>query len=730
MQLFKKMFDKLDEGVQALTRDANVADWLVKLEDAQKREKKWRQEGQRVVELYEQQRNATEAGGVASFNILYANTETLSPAVYNNTPRPVVKRKIDKENPVAIAAAQVLQKTLVFLTDSADRDYAPFDELQKSAVTEALVPGRGLARFTYHADLEEVPPSADELALNPQAKSTQRVREETVCGDSVPWNRVLYGYAKQAHKIPWMAYEHFMTREECVENFGEVVGKQIKLTHAPEDDKDGRDNQPADAEGMLFAHIWEIWDKATKKVLFVTAGYPSLLKEVEDPLKLEGFFNAPQPIEFLHRISSLVPQTLYLMYERQAKELEDVTDRIGHLTRAMKVRGFYDGTLEGLDQLLTKPENTLLPAQNVAAMQQGMSLDKAVWLMPIEKLITVLQQLYVNRTQVIGVIHQLTGVADIMRGSSAASETLGAQKMKEAWGTMRLKRMQKEVQRFTRDCFRIEAELAAKHFSIDTFVKATGLKFPRAQEKQAAQMELQQLMAQKQMLEQQAQQTQQPPDPATIKQGQEKVAQAQSILQQPSWEEIVDLIKSDSVRNYVIDIETNSTIDIEATEDKQELGELMNSLAQVLNGVYPMVEKGVMPFEPAKQLILSIITKFRMGDEVEETFRAMKQPPPQPDPKQEADKAAQAAEMQRMQAEMGMAKEQHGLDMQLKEADLNQRKAIAMLELEVKRAELELQKQEMALKQSFLLAKHTADMEILALKVAAAKEPPEPRGEV
>jgi hypothetical protein len=55
------------------------------------------------------------------------------------------------------------------------------------------------------------------------------------------------------------------------------------------------------------------------------------------------------------------------------------------------------------------------------------------------------------------VIFQLTGIADIMRGSSQASETLGAQEIKQAWGTMRLKRMQKEVQ-----CRRISCRRSSK----------------------------------------------------------------------------------------------------------------------------------------------------------------------------------------------------------------------------------------------------------------------------
>ena len=690
--IFKKIWGSVEETAANLERTDEVKKWMIAVDEALKREKDWRKGAKRVVELYEQQEaEANERGGV-DFNILYANTETLAPAVYNNLPRPVVKRKIKREGPLAIAAAQILKATLVYLTDTGDRDHTPFDDLQRLAVQEALVPGRGLARFYYEADMEG-------------EGDASVVKSETICGDPVPWNRIVYGYAKVWADIPWLAYEHFMTREECKKNFGDAKGGKIKLTHTSSTDQDGdqKDARPTDSEGMKFAHVLEIWDKATRKVIFISDGYPDVLKSADDPLRLDGFFDAPRPISFLQRISSLQPRTLYTMYEKQAIELEKATRRINGLLDAMKIRGFYDGTLEGLDELLTKPENTLLPAKNALAMQQGQTLEKAIWFMPLEQLITVLQQLYVARQQTIAIIHQLTGIADIMRGSSQASETLGAQEIKQAWGTMRLKRLQKEVQRFTRDCYRLKAELAAKHFSIDTFKQMTGVDLPMLADKQQAQLALQAQQMQAQMQPSQPGQPPAQPDPQLLK-----------TIQTPAWEEVLQFLRNDSIRNYVIDIETNSTIDIEATEDKAELAEMMNSMGQLLNGVFPMVKDGILPFPAAKSLMLSVISKFRLGDEVEETFRAMQEPKAKPDP------AAQKVEAE-------MKRDQQKFQMDLQRIQMEQKNEQESLQIQAQENELKREKLQMDMEyQRAMHAQRMQELQMKAVMQATAPAKPQP----
>lgn len=709
--IFSKIKDAMTGAAATVSRTPEVKKWMDDIGEALKREKNWRKEGQKVVELYEQAASAlTER---SDFNILYANTETLSPAVYNNTPRPVVKRRVDRENPIAIAAAQVLKATLVYLKDTGDRDEETFDDLQKTAVLEALVPGRGLSRFYYEAEFEGEGDAAS-------------VKGEEVCGESIPWNRVVFGYAKTWNKIPWRAYEHFMTREECVSNFGEV-GKQIKLTHQSSLQNDDEDNDklPADAQGVKFAHVWEIWDKNTKEVLFISDGFDKVIKRETDPLGLDGFFDSPRPVMFFQRVSSLVPQPLYIMYENQAGELEKCTRRINGLLHAMKVRGFYDGTLEGIDELLKQPENTLMPAQNVSALQQGQTLDKAIWFMPLEALIVVLQQLYAARLQIINTIHQITGIADIMRGASQASETLGAQEIKQAWGTMRLKRMQKEVQRFTRDCFRIQAEIAAKHFSIDTFKKMTGLQLPMMAEKQQAQAQMSAIQQQMQLASQQPGPDGQPQDPQAMQQqAQQQLATLQATLSKPAWEEVMQFMRSDSIRNYIIDIETNSTIDVEATEDKQELAEMMNSMSQLMNGVFPMVEQGVLPFDAAKALMLAVINKFRMGDEVEETFRAMQPPQPKQDPAMMKVQAEIQRDQQKAQIDQKRESQSAALEQQRAQAQMQQEQELAQLDMAVRRQELAFRARELQMKEQVAEAKFQRDMAMIAAK--ASMPPPAP----
>ena len=703
----------LSGAVDTAKADPKVQSWLKELDAARKRVKDYRKDGARVVKLYE--------GGKASespFNILYSNTETLAPALYNNVPRPVVQRRFKDDDPLGKVASDVARRSLEFLIDNELGDYTPFDDLMTQAVLEALVPGEGVTWFKYDASIVEQPEpnnptegqedqtgegevEAQQGEIHPEP--LEQVEYETVCGEAVPWDRFLHGYAKQWKDVPWVAREHFMTREELVKNFGEEIGHRIPLNisgkAASDRGTDGDDDteKVIDAEGVELAHVFEIWDRETKMVRFLAPSYPAgFVKEVEDPLQLSGFFPMPRPLVLFQKISSLVPVPLYTMYEEQAKELNRITVRINKIVQALKVRGFYDSTLEGLDKVLAADDNVLIPAENVAAMQQGQTLEKAIWLMPLEKLVAVLQQLYVQRQQIKQVIYEITGISDILRGASVASETATAQNIKNQWGTLRLKKMQKQVARYVRDCLRLMGEIAMTKFSQQTLSQMTGLQFPTAQQKQQAQMVLQQLQAQAQQMAQQPSMPGQPPaqPPAPP-------PQVMAAAQLPSWEEIMGLLTNDLQRNYRIDIETNSTVDAEATEDKQNMGEFLNAIAQFMNGAAPLVQQGVLPFDAAKSILLAVTRRYRFGPEVEDELKKM-QPPQQQG--NGADAKAKA-DLEAAQAEQKVKMEMLAMDKQLKEAE-----TAAKLE-ELKR------------KGEFAAAQHAMKLQELRLKMATPKLP-------
>jgi hypothetical protein len=347
-----------------------------------------------------------------------------------------------------------------------------------------------------------------------------------------------------------------------------------------------------------------------------------------------------------------------------------------------------------------------VPTDKGSSLAADKGLDNAIWMWPVEKLIIVLRELYVAREQCKQVIYEITGIADIMRGQSEASETLGAQEIKAHWGTLRLKRLQREVQRYARDLLRMMLDVAAHKFDERTWAQMTGLPFILTEEHQAAQ--------QIAML---AQAMGQQPDQET-----------QRKLAMPVWGEILKLLRDDLQRAYRIDIESNSTVEAEATEDKEMIAEVMNALSQFLNGVSPLVQSGALPFEAAQAMMLAIIRRFRFGPEIEDYVKAMKPPAP-------PDEAAAKAERERMQAEAALKqreseqklqqeREKHEREMAQKDRDAQHAERLALLEYQLKEKELNLKMRELDRKERFAEHQHNLKMEQMVAQVAAAKAMP------
>jgi len=686
-----------------------AAYWCQEIADAKKREKTYRKFARGVVSIYE-----TDKSETMPFNILYSNTETLQASLYNSTPRPAVGRRFKDEDPLGKLASEVVSRYLEFFIDSNDRDYSNFDEMMRSAVLEGLVPGRGVTRFKYDAEMEKTEAVEAVEGVSEAIPASERVVYETVCGEEVPWDRIMFGYAKRWSETPWIAFEHFMSREDLEKNFGAEAAKDIKLTvtEKTDSDNDSEDGErtiaPKDLGEATLAQIFEVWDKIEKQVIFICPEHKDKeLKRVDDPLQLSGFFPIPRPLIFGQKLSSLIPVPLYAYYEEQDKELNRITVRINKIVKALKVRGFYDSSLQGIEKVLTANDNELVPVENAAAMQQGQTLEKSIWLMPIEKLINVLQQLYLQRTQVKAIIYEITAIADIMRGASAASETLGAQEIKTQWGSLRLRKLQVESQRYVRDCLRIAAEIAFKHLSQETLTATVNLQLPTREQQAQAKAALQQMQQQQQQQATQAQMMGQPPPPASP-----PPAQLTQVLSIPAVEDVLELLKDDLHRNYKVDIETNSTIEADSREEKKDVGEFLNALAQFLNGALPMVQSGMMPFDVVKEILGAVTRRFKFGVDIEDALKKMQAPKPPPD-KEGAKGPDPQVEAQKGQIELKL-KEQEA---QAKVSALTRAEELGKVEAGAKMAALQ-RAEELA------MAKHVSQLKQLALKnqAAAAKE--------
>lgn len=578
----------------------------------------------------------------APYNILYSNTEVLLPSLYSATPKPDIRpRYRDLElKPVP----QVIERFLTAASDPGHPGEDCFDTALSDAVLSSLIPGMGYVR------IRETPDKSFPLTF--------------VSGH---YKTLIWGKATRWSLVPWIAFKHPMKKTQMGEKF-EIGSDELEAGYQKSEDSEIPDD----------CCVYEIWHKASRTVFFVSEEWAEkMLRASEDPLGLVNFFPTPGLLCLTAKPGKLSPTPLYVYYRQQAEELNRVSVRLNKVLSAIRVRGAYNGLLGAdLGKILAADatENELVAASESALLVQSGGFDKHIWMLPIEKLITVAQELYRAREAIKVVIYELTGISDIIRGSSVASETATAQDLKAKWGTVRLRKMQKIVGDYARDLFRLTVDAATTVVPEETWQKIVQMPgIPTAQEKALAGQQMQ-------YLTQTAQMTGQPPNP-------QQIEPLQKTLQSPSMAEIIAKVREDATRTFVINIQTNSTIDLDSAQDKAEVGEFMNSMGQLLAGVQPLMALGPSGVEATKILLVSVCQRFKFGMDAADAIKQIQppqpeppeQPPPGPPPRSPEEQAALQAEteyrLQKVQA-----------DMQILQAET----ALALAEIDAKKQRLSL----------------------------------------
>lgn len=644
-------------------------DWIGKIEKRWKSLKKdWRDNADKAVKIYEAHDPSKDP-----FNILYSNTEVILPALYNSTPRPDVAARYASMQPTErlldSAVSKAVERACEYFADTDQGDYETYGEAIECAVTNMLVPGLGQARVRYKVD------------ENYQA----------ICFESVAYDRFVWSYARTWRHVTWVAFGHDLEQVEFEEQFPEFAKtpkyKDFDWNSIENEEtrSDSEDSPQAKGRALL---VWEVWDWASKNVMFVCDRWQeSFLLEQSYPAGLSSRFPCPRPLIFAKKVKELLPITPYRLYQQQAEQLNEISRRIKRVTSAIRARGIYNSVFGELQTLLNEDDdNILVPSEGAAAFEGG--LDRQVWFMPVDMLVKTLRELYTARQEAKQSIYEIMGISDIIRGASNPNETAAAQGIKDKWGSLRVKKSQKQVQVFCLELFRIATELSAEYFTPATWKQITRLPYLFQSQKQQLQMQASLLQRQGEALQGQLAQVApaaQQGDPQAQQMAQQLQMQLQQLqqnapppemmklLQGPAWEDIIQVLKGTFERSYRIDIETNSTVDLEATEDKQAIGEFMNAFGQMTAGLAPMVESGALPFEASKEIMAETFRRFRFGRKVSEALEQMKMPEQKADPKEIEKQVSQKAELEK--------------------TALNAQHATQVAKLETRVAELELQLQ-------------------------------------
>lgn len=637
--------------------------WLDQIERSGADEKDWREDAEKAEGVYQ----SKEGSRNREFNIFHANIETIVPALYNSTPIPDVRRRFADKDPVGKVVSDIIERSLSFAVDTYD-----FDGTMHATIKDSEITDRGVARVRY------VPYFAGE------GEQETLSYAEVTC-EHVPWRDFRRGPGRFWGEVPWEAFRHYLSKDEIAKLIPDDINiEDIPLNYSSDGSMDKKAKDPK-ADVFKRGMVWEIWDRDTKKVLFICQDYHErVLKTEDDPLQLTKFFPTPKPLQAIEQTASLVPVTPLRVYESLVDELNVVTRRITKLVKTLRPRGLYGGNALDMKTVAEAEDGELVPATDAMAFLQAGGLEKAIHWYPLDPTTKAIQTLYEQREAIKQTIYEVTGIADILRGSTDPGETLGAQQLKAQWGSLRIQRRQSEVARFARELFELKAEIIATKFDWPLLSKMTGIELPSMQQKQTVQA----LMAQVQQAQAAGQEI--PPQITAQADG------AQEIVSQPSQEEVMQLLQDDISRNYRIDIESDSTIRNDLTRNQQTMNLFLQGTAQFGQAMGPIIMADASMKPVVMEIYGAFARQFKLGRQAEDAIEAATEqaqksanqpPPPSPEEqKMEAEKQKQAADMQ-------MAQEKHKMEIEKMQLGLQ----IEKEKLQLKREEMEMKRQEMAL---------------------------------
>jgi hypothetical protein len=607
------------EETERKQKDAELASkWLRAISRRRSKEATWRNKARQVIDRYRDDRDTIDEQ-LVRFNMLWANTEVLKPAIFARMPVPDVRRRYLTRDPIARTAAMILERTLSYCMDSYD-----FKDTLDRAEEDYLLPGRGQVTVCYkpyfkttdvRKNAEPLPPDSDEkakasavsqgdqlypagtqfdaqgaYAMQPQE---EKLYEEVYC-EYQPWDLYVFGDAKQRCKVPWEAYGERMTKDEIAEEYPDFPGLDA-LTYV-EDKNDQHSYSDETGEKPKKCIVWKVWDKTHRKLMVFAEGYRTapVMPPQDDPLGLEGFFPSPEPLYSLRTNNDDTPKPEYLMYQDQANELDVLVNRQRSLTQALKYRGLYDKRFDTEDfkmsSLTKSPDNTFLPAPGFSDLVEKGGFESIIASLPLDEIAKVLAWL-AGRIEILKQeIYEVYGISDIVRGATKASETLGAQQLKAQYAGMRISTRQERFQRFIRDILRIKAEIIAEHFSPQTLQVMTGIDVV--------------------------------PDDAFAQMKQGGDLQPNTVSQS-DFLQACALIKSDKLRGFRIDIETDSTVPVDKDTEQQNRVQFMQAVGQYLQGIIPAVQMGAIPIKLAREGLLFVVRGFKVGTELEEVLEEL-----------------------------------------------------------------------------------------------------------
>jgi hypothetical protein len=575
--------------------------WLNRLRDEKKAHKRFRDQAEGAEKEYYARRELGDRHNQV-IPAFWSTVNVTHAALFSRLPRPDVrKRNVDIMEGVDKDIARLLERSLSYIQDTTE-----FDTDAHAAVNDFLVAGLGVSKVEMDVETADVPiinPITGTPIMDGDEPITQTVvKSRTLRLNFVPWSRYHWEPTTTWRQVSWMAYDHWMGEEEFEEQFGEKIPEEKKLQPTAEKTTEGNGRTLLSAEKYEPQYcVHEIWCRQTRKVYYICEQFPGILETRDDPLELESFFPSPRPMLANCEGEEVIPKPDYVFIRDMLKLINLYSRRIASITGQIKDVGYYDASFTELDKLAQAQDGTRFPIKNLLE-RLNTSGSKATMDMVVAELdnrpkAEVVQTLIEQRAMIKAQLDESIGISDITRGATNPNETASAQRIKDQWANVRLAPRLDKISKFFRDSYRIMAEIICQSFEPEQIFQMTGVEVT------------------------------------------------------PEMDQVM---KSDALRAYAVDVETDSTIAQDDTLEREQRNETSKIVSDMLIQFAPIIQQGLIPVGIIKELMLFTVRTTKYGREFEDEINKL------PDNMQQ---------LQQLQQQVQQAQEQgQQLQQQLQEA--------------------------------------------------------------
>jgi hypothetical protein len=669
--------------------------WMDRVNEVDELQKGWVQEGNEILKRFRDIRSKGEKTNARRLNVLWSNTKTLLPALYGKAPVPYVERRFTQNDPVGRLSAIMLERTAKneMETNGLHRNV-------KRAVLDLLLPGRGCVWVRYEpkdepgdsipassegnfeddlADIEGDGEEDDELAEKLEDTGEQLLIESAPV-DYIDW-KDLYLFPADARvwdEVKAVGKRVYMSKREAKERFGDEIGEQLQ----PNNTNNKQNRAIPFSDTAVFRslddkciEVFEIWNKTDRKIYWVSFGYEFLCDIKNDFLKLKKFFPIPEVLSSTLTNDTMIPVPDYIEYQDQALQIDELTKRIAMLTRACKVAGAYDASNTALKRIFQEGfENDLIPVESWAIFGDKGGVEGGISFLPIEQIQKVIETLVKIRQQMMMDLDLMTGISDVIRGTTDSRETLGGIRLKNNNAGTRLSDRQNEIAAFCKETIEIIVEVIAKNFSDKKLIEASGIMYDDEMQPETIMADMEHMFnagLKKQQPQQQGiggppQGQLQLPPPGNMQPGQPPQPQMQPQPGQPPQNNVVpfpggqnqqqgiggppqqqqpqitppefsDIVSQDDVfgiiedkieraiklirdevpRSYRIDVETDSTIFGDAAQEREDASMFIKEVNSFLATAFELTAQNPDAVVLMGKMLLWGVRKFRVGRDLE-----------------------------------------------------------------------------------------------------------------